>query len=88
MSWLAPQRFAITRTRSAAAGRTTQAFQATLQTSPECGAAECGAVAQLHEEPCPASAVLKNLPHVKHVFDRFHIVKLMNEKLNEHESDR
>ena len=27
------------------------------------------------------SAVLKNLPNAKHVFDRFHIVKLMNEKL-------
>jgi len=27
------------------------------------------------------SAVLKNIPHAKHVFDRFHIVKLMNDKL-------
>ena len=27
------------------------------------------------------SAVLKNLPNAKHVFDRFHIVKLMNDKL-------
>lgn len=27
------------------------------------------------------SAVLKNIPNAKHVFDRFHIVKLMNEKL-------
>lgn len=27
------------------------------------------------------SAVMKNLPNAKHVFDRFHIVKLMNEKL-------
>ena len=29
------------------------------------------------------SAVLKNLPNAKHVFDRFHIVKLMNEKLTQ-----
>ena len=29
------------------------------------------------------AAVQKNLPKVKHVFDRFHIVKLMNEKLTE-----
>lgn len=29
------------------------------------------------------AAVRKNLPHAKHVFDRFHIVKLMNEKLTE-----
>ena len=27
------------------------------------------------------SAVLKNIPNAKHVFDRFHIVKLMNDKL-------
>lgn len=27
------------------------------------------------------AAVLKNLPNAKHVFDRFHIVKLMNDKL-------
>ena len=27
------------------------------------------------------AATLKNLPNAKHVFDRFHIVKLMNEKL-------
>lgn len=29
------------------------------------------------------AAVRKNLPKAKHVFDRFHIVKLMNEKLTE-----
>ncbi len=29
------------------------------------------------------SAVLKNLPNAKHVFDRFHIVKLMNDKLTQ-----
>ena len=29
------------------------------------------------------SAVLKNLPIAKHVFDRFHIVKLMNDKLTQ-----
>lgn len=29
------------------------------------------------------SAVVNNLPKVKHVFDRFHIIKLMNEKLTE-----
>jgi transposase len=29
------------------------------------------------------AAVRKNLPRAKHVFDRFHIVKLMNEKLTE-----
>jgi transposase len=29
------------------------------------------------------SAVLKNIPNAKHVFDRFHIVKLMNEKLTQ-----
>ena len=29
------------------------------------------------------AAVLKNLPHAKHVFDRFHIVKLMNDKLTQ-----
>lgn len=29
------------------------------------------------------AAVRKNLPHAKHVFDRFHIIKLMNEKLTE-----
>lgn len=29
------------------------------------------------------SAVRKNLPKVTHVFDRFHIIKLMNEKLTE-----
>jgi transposase len=29
------------------------------------------------------AAVLKNLPGAKHVFDRFHIVKLMNEKLTQ-----
>ncbi|MEI6037747.1 MAG: ISL3 family transposase [Aestuariivirga sp.] len=29
------------------------------------------------------AAVMKNLPQAKHVFDRFHIVKLMNEKLTE-----
>lgn len=29
------------------------------------------------------AAVRKNLPQAKHVFDRFHIVKLMNEKLTE-----
>ena len=29
------------------------------------------------------AAVMKNLPKAKHVFDRFHIVKLMNEKLTE-----
>jgi transposase len=29
------------------------------------------------------AAVLKNLPKAKHVFDRFHIIKLMNDKLTE-----
>lgn len=29
------------------------------------------------------AAVRKNLPNAKHVFDRFHIIKLMNEKLTE-----
>jgi transposase len=29
------------------------------------------------------AAVMKNLPRAKHVFDRFHIVKLMNEKLTD-----
>jgi transposase len=29
------------------------------------------------------AAVLKNLPNAKHVFDRFHIVKLMNDKLTQ-----
>jgi transposase len=29
------------------------------------------------------AAVRKNLPEAKHVFDRFHIIKLMNEKLTE-----
>lgn len=29
------------------------------------------------------AATLKNLPNAKHVFDRFHIVKLMNEKLTQ-----
>jgi transposase len=29
------------------------------------------------------AAVMKNLPQAKHVFDRFHIIKLMNEKLTE-----
>jgi transposase len=29
------------------------------------------------------SAVLKNIPNAKHVFDRFHIVKLMNDKLTQ-----
>ena len=29
------------------------------------------------------AVVMKNLPHAKHVFDRFHIVKLMNEKLTD-----
>jgi transposase len=29
------------------------------------------------------AAAQKNLPHAKHVFDRFHIVKLMNEKLTQ-----
>ncbi len=29
------------------------------------------------------AAVMKNLPNAKHVFDRFHIVKLMNDKLTQ-----
>ena len=29
------------------------------------------------------ASVRKNLPNVKHVFDRFHIIKLMNEKLTQ-----
>ena len=29
------------------------------------------------------AAVMKNLPKAKHVFDRFHIVKLMNDKLTQ-----
>ncbi len=29
------------------------------------------------------AAVMQNLPKVKHVFDRFHIIKLMNEKLTD-----
>jgi transposase len=29
------------------------------------------------------AAVMKNLPKAKHVFDRFHIIKLMNEKLTD-----
>jgi transposase len=36
------------------------------------------------------AAVMKNLPGAKHVFDRFHIVKMMNEKLTQlrHEMQR
>lgn len=44
--------------------------------------AKIQAVATDMSSACYA-AVMKNLPQAKHVFDRFHIVKLMNEKLTE-----